>query len=464
MKVLLRVVVYVMTFVILFGGIGAFGYSRSKQEYWIPARQAPMPALQGVSVPAHDPKKPTVAVLLSNPTTEVFDFMVPYEMFAMTESYNVYAVAPDKNVKLLSGGLDLMPHYSFDELDRLLGKSPDLIVIPAMPIVDEAKYKPVREWIQKHSDTKLLSICAGALNLADTGLLKGKEATTDWKSFGFHEIDSYPETKWRRDVRYVADGNIVASAALTSGIDAVLYVISQQLGEPMAEKIAKEMNYPSYHFVKNPKADPYYLDASEWIYTFNLAFQWNKKSAGVWLYNGMDDGALATIFDTYAASGTTKVHTISDAKQPVVTKYHLNLVARYQMSNAPKLDRMFVPGVEAESLAAKDVRQWNATGNNIVPEFIHSGSAARFIFDAPLEDLAGQEDVLTAKYGAKRLEYRAANLNFEGRPFSYEAFGIPVLLGAAAWLTAFYLDRRFIRKGKARTSASIRSAALSKVG
>jgi putative intracellular protease/amidase len=458
MKLLLRVVVYVLTFAILFGGIGAFGYIHSNRSYWVPTRQTPMPALQDVSIPEHNPKKPTVAVLLSNPTTEVFDFMVPYEMFAMTESYNVYAVAPDKNVKTLSGGLDLMPHYSFDELDRLLGKSPDLIVIPAMPMVDEAKYKPVREWILKHSDTKLLSICAGGLNLADTGLLNGKEATTDWKSFDYHEIDKYPETKWRRDVRYVADGNTVASAALSSGMDAVLYVISQQLGEPMAEKIAKEMNYPSYHFVKNPRVDPYYVDRTELIFMFNQAFQWNKKSAGVLLYNGMDDGALTTVFDTYAASGTTRVYTISDAKQPIVTKYHLNLVTRYQMSNAPKLDRMLVPGVEAESLAAGDVKQWNDKGNNVVPEFIHSGSADRFIFDAPLEDLAKQEDVLTAKYGAKRLEYRATNLSFVGMSFSYEAFGIPVLLSLAALLITFYMDRRFIRKVRSgRPESSARS-------
>ncbi|WP_310229060.1 DJ-1/PfpI family protein [Brevibacillus nitrificans] len=444
MKLLLRIVVYGMTFIILFGGIGAFGYIRSNQGYWLPTRQTPMPALQDVSVPEHHPEKPTVAVMLSNPTTEAFDFMVPYEMFAMTGAYNVYAVAPDKNVKTLSGGLDLMPHYSFDELDRLLGKGPDLIVIPAMPRVDEAKYKPVREWIQKHSDTKLLSICAGAVNLADTGLLKGKEATTDWKSFDYHEISKYPETTWRRDVCYVEDGNIVSSAALTSGIDAVLYVISQQVGEPTAEKIAKKMNYPSYHFVKNPKVDPYYVDRTELIFWFNQAFQWNKKNAGVLLYNGMDDGALATIFDTYSASGTTMVHTVSDAKQPIVTKYHLNLVTRYQMSNAPKLDRMLVPGMEAESLAAEDVKRWNEKGNNAVPEFIHSGFADRFIFDAPLEDLAKQEDVLTAKYGAKRLEYRATNVTFEGSPFSYEAFGMSVLLSLAAFLAAFLMDRRFI--------------------
>jgi len=448
MKVFLRILVFILTFVILFGGVGAFGYIRSNHDYWLPTRPTPMPALSDVSIPEHNPNKPTAAVLLADPTTEVFDFIVPYEMLAMTKSYNVYAVAPDKNVKTLSGGLDLMPHYSFDELDRLLGKSPDLIVIPAMPMVDEAKYKPVREWIRKHADTKLLSICAGGLNLADTGLLKGKEAITDWKSFDYHETDKYPDTKWRRDVRYVADGNVVTSAALTSGVDAVLYVISQQLGEPMAEKIAKELNYPFYSFVKNPKIDPYHVDRTEMIFTFNQAFQWNKKSAGVLLYNGMDDGALSTIFDTYAASGTTKLSTVSDARQPVVTKYHLNLVTRYQSSNAPKLDRLFVPGVEAESLAAAEAKSLVDKRSNVAPAFIHSGSAGRFMFDAPLEDLARQEDVLTAQYGAKRLEYRATNLNLQGKPFSYEAFGIPVLLMLAALLITFYVDRRFIRKLK----------------
>ncbi|MFC4801773.1 DJ-1/PfpI family protein [Neobacillus sp. GCM10023253] len=448
MKLLLRVVVYVMTFVIFFGGIGVYGYIRTNQEYWNPARQTPFPALQRVSVPEYNQKKPTVAVILSNQTTEVFDFMVPYEMFAMTESYNVYAVAPDKNMKTLSGGLDLIPHYSFDELDRLLGRSPDLIVIPAMPIVDEVKYKTVREWIRKHSDTELLSICAGGLNLADTGLLKGKEATTDWKSFDYQEVNKYPDTKWRRDLRYVVDGNIVSSAAITSGIDAVLYVISKQLGEPMAEKIANKIHYPSYHFVKNPKVDPYYVDGSELIYTFNTAFQWHKKTAGVWLYDGMDEGALTTIFDTYANSGTTKIYTVSNVKQPIVTKYNLNLVTRYHMWDVPKLDRMFVPGEEAKSLAAEEVKDWNVRGNKVNLEFIHSGYSDRFMFDVTLEDLAKQEDILTAIYGAKRIEYRAENLKFQGSPFSYESFGIPVLISLAAILTAFFIDRRFIRKEK----------------
>lgn len=51
MRSLLRIVVYGITLVIFFGGIGAFEYIHSNQGYWLPTRQTPMPALQEVSRP-----------------------------------------------------------------------------------------------------------------------------------------------------------------------------------------------------------------------------------------------------------------------------------------------------------------------------------------------------------------------------------------------------------------------------
>lgn len=58
--------------------------------------------------------------------------MIPYELFSRTRAVNVYAIAADTGVKLLSGGLDVVPHYSLKEIDKLLVKSPDIIAIPYM--------------------------------------------------------------------------------------------------------------------------------------------------------------------------------------------------------------------------------------------------------------------------------------------------------------------------------------------
>ncbi|HZG16901.1 MAG TPA: DJ-1/PfpI family protein [Candidatus Bathyarchaeia archaeon] len=449
---LLRFVLYLSIFVLFVGGIGAFGAIRSRAD-WISVRDLSAPSWQGVKIPEYNPNKPTVAVVLGSPITEVFDFLVPYEMFAMTDAYNVYAVAPDNNVTSLTGGLDLFPHLSFQEMDRLLGKSPDLIVIPYMPMVDEEKYRPVREWIQKHAKTQILSICSGSRNLADTGLLNGKTSTIHWRIVNQVE-EIYPDTNWVRDRRFVQEGNITASAGLTSGIDAVLYVISQQLGEQMAKKVVKEMNYPSYHFVKNPKVEPYYIDQTEAVYYMNLAFQFNKKKVGVLLYDGMEEAALASIFDTYSPLGTTQVLLISKSQEPIVTKHHLNLIARYQVSEAPAIERLFVTGTQALTLSSNDIKQWDEHDHAVEPEFIHSDRPDRFVFDATLEDLAKQEDLLTAKWAAKRLEYRVNHLNLEGNPFSLEAFITPFMLGLIALLIAFYADRWFLSIRKSPISQS----------
>jgi len=436
--------------VLVVGGSGAIGFVSTMQEA-MSSYDKPVPAsLQSVQAPVYDSKKQTVAVILANEVTEVFDFLVPYEMFSMTGAYNVFAAAPDKNIKSLTGGLDVVPHVTFDELDQLTGKGPDIIVVPFMPILDEDKYRPVREWIKKHSgkETTLLSICNGAENLADAGLLNGKSAATHWGDIGRLE-KKYTEISWKRDQRYVHDGNVISSAGLTSGIDAALYVISRQKGESAAAKVAKEMNYPSYHFVQHPQMEPFTAGLSDIVYVLNNAFQWSKKKNGVLLYDGADELMLSSAFDTYGASGTTTTITVSSKREPIVSRHGLNLVARYQLADAPKLDKMIFVGPDVKKLAASDIRSWNENGGKAEQLYLHSDSPERFAMEPAFEDLAKQEDIRTAKFAAKRLEYRSTSqLQLEGAPFSYEAFGIPIGIALLSLFVLYLADRRFVRRKK----------------
>jgi AraC family transcriptional regulator, transcriptional activator FtrA len=450
-KLFLRLTVYVLIFVVFMGGIEWYGFNRHQKDFYLNVRHEPVPSLQGVNIPQYNPNKPTVAVVLADSSipTEDFDFLIPYTLLSMTDAYNVYAVAPDKNVKSLSGGLDVIPHYSYKELDNLLNKSPDIIVIPYMPGVNEQKYQPTREWIQKHSRSKtttFLSICGGSENLADAALLKGKSATSHWQALpGL--IKKYTDTHWKGDVRYVHEGNTLTSAGQSAGIDAVLHLISQKLGEPMAAKISKEISYPSYQFVQNPKVDhPFYGDIKLATYWLNLGFHWNKKQMGVLLYKDMDEIALSSIFDSYGDTGTTQVFTVSSSDAPITTKHHLNILARNQISNAPKLDKMIIPGGDAKSLAAADLRLWSEKGNAKETLLIHSDSPNRYVFEAPLEDLAKQEDLLTAKHAVKRFEYRANGIHLEGKPLPLGTYSEMLLTVLLALLAAFYIDRRFIMK------------------
>ncbi|WP_088069560.1 DJ-1/PfpI family protein [Gottfriedia luciferensis] len=451
MKILLiRLAVYVLILVVFVGGIGFYGYNRHQKDFYLNVRHEPVPSLQGVKVPQYNPHKPTVAVVMADSSmpSEDFDFLIPYTLFSMTDAYNVYAVAPDKNIKSLSGGLDVIPHYSYKELDNLLNKSPDIIVVPYMDIIDEKKYQPTRSWIQKHSISKtttFLSICGGSLNLADAGLLKGKSATSHWQALPLL-IRKYTDTNWKADVRYVQDGNVLTTAGQSAGIDGVLHLISEKLGEPVASKIAKEISYPSYQFVQNPKVKPFSMNSKFATYILNLGFNWNKKQNGVLLYKDMNEIALSSIFDSYGDTGTTQILTVSSSNVPITTKHHLTILARYQLSNTPKLDKMIIPGGDAKSLAAADIKLWREKGNAKETILIHSDSPNRYVFEAPLEDLAKQEDLLTAKHAVKRFEYRSNGIHLEGKPYPFETYGNLLLTVIIALFVAFIIDRRFIMK------------------
>lgn len=448
-----RIIVFVVIVALIVGGVGLAGFANSQKQFWMALREQPLPSLEGIKKPVHDPKKPTVAVLLGNEITEGLDFTIPYQIFSMTDAYNVYAVAADNEVRSLSGGVDVVPHYSFEELDRLLGGSAEIIVIPFM-MGNPLQITPIRDYILKHQDTTLLSICAGAGILASTGLLNGKVGATHWQTMSTL-TKKYPEVNWVEDRRYVTNdnGRMISSAGISSGIDASLYVISQKLGEQVAASIAEELNYPSYHFVANPEVDPYYMDFKYSTYVLNNAFRWVKAKAGVLLYNGVEEMAVASVFDIYADTGTTSVLPMTSSEQPVTTKHGLNLIARHILSNPPKVDKLIVPGTKAQSLAVEELEAWSEKGNGIAPQFVHH-DPNQFIFEVQLEDLAKQEDLLTAKHAVKRLEFRATDIHLAGQPVPYQTYSTILITVIFSIIIALLVDRKWMARRKPGKTAA----------
>lgn len=94
----------------------------------------------------------------------------------------------------------------------------------------------------------------------------------------------------------------------------------------------------------------------------------------------------------------------------------------------------------------EEINDWNEKGNVKKSLFVHSDSPDRFIFEGKLEDLAKQEDLLTAKHVVKRLEFRANDIKLHGKPFPLETYSNLFLTGLLAVLVAFYIDRRFTTK------------------
>lgn len=87
---------------------------------------------------------------------------------------------------------------------------------------------------------RLCSVCSGTYLLAAAGVLDGRRATTHWGRSG-HFMRTFPNVRLQPDQIYTRDGNVWTSAGVTAGIDLSLALIGDDLGEPVAKRVAQEL-------------------------------------------------------------------------------------------------------------------------------------------------------------------------------------------------------------------------------
>jgi transcriptional regulator GlxA family with amidase domain len=87
---------------------------------------------------------------------------------------------------------------------------------------------------------RVTSVCSGSMILAAAGLLDGRRATSHWgRAHQFPRL--YPKVKFEPDRIYIRDGKFWTSAGITAGIDMALALIAEDLGEPVARRVAQEL-------------------------------------------------------------------------------------------------------------------------------------------------------------------------------------------------------------------------------
>ncbi|RMP09882.1 hypothetical protein ALQ30_200514 [Pseudomonas syringae pv. persicae] len=91
----------------------------------------------------------------------------------------------------------------------------------------------------------MVGLCLGAFVLGDAGLLDGKEATTHWAARE-EFARRFPYVRFRPEVLYVSDGNIMTSAGTVAAIDCCLHLIRQRLGADVANRTAKMLVTPPH--------------------------------------------------------------------------------------------------------------------------------------------------------------------------------------------------------------------------
>jgi transcriptional regulator GlxA family with amidase domain len=134
------------------------------------------------------------------------------------------------------------------------------------------------DWIRSKfkEGTTLYSACSGAVMLAETGLLDGREATSHW---GYQDLfrKQYPKVHFRPEPNLVfadATGRIVTAGGTTSWHDLAIHIISRHCSPGEALRISKvyllkwhgEGQLPYAALARrNPHADSVVRTCEDWL-------------------------------------------------------------------------------------------------------------------------------------------------------------------------------------------------------
>ncbi|KAK3294151.1 class I glutamine amidotransferase-like protein [Chaetomium fimeti] len=145
----------------------------------------------------------------------------------------------------------MLATHSFDNPPPL-----DVLLIPGGILADEDD-QALNAFIAEQYPTLeyLLSVCTGARNLADAGVLEGKRATSNkavWETVVTHGKN----VTWVPTARWVSDGNIWTSSGVAAGID-MMYAFFEHYYSDNKEAVQSMINGVEYAPHADSHWDPF---------------------------------------------------------------------------------------------------------------------------------------------------------------------------------------------------------------
>lgn len=161
---------------------------------------------------------------------------------AQTPPFRVQIAAPSTRGFRCGHGIPVSPTVSIQA-----NPPADVIVIPELWLgPDEhlgGRYASLTAWIRERYEqgAYVYSVCSGALLLAETGLLDGRQATSHW---GYQQLFErrYPQIRFRPEPNLCfadATGRLVTAGGATSWQDLALHIVSRHVSPAEALRMAK---------------------------------------------------------------------------------------------------------------------------------------------------------------------------------------------------------------------------------
>lgn len=266
-----------------------------------PAAAPSSAAADGARIPPWTPRagrsRPVVAVIGENSGTELVDFLIPYGVIADSGVADVVALATGPGELRLRPALRLQPEQTLAGFDERTPLGADYVVVPAVT-EDKLRDPVLLDWLRSQAakGATIVSICDGALVVANAGLFDGRRATGHWATRARREKE-HPGTRWLANVRYVADGNVVSSAGVSAAIPTSLALVEAIGGPAAAARTAARLGASGWD--ARHDSDQFGIGAGIVLTYVGNRYLKSTQRLAVDLADGVDDIALALTLDAY---------------------------------------------------------------------------------------------------------------------------------------------------------------------
>ncbi|WSV25168.1 GlxA family transcriptional regulator [Streptomyces griseus] len=187
-----------------------------------------------------DVKQRTVLVVLFD-GVQSLDVSGPMEVFSGASrspgvSYDLRTASLDGRPVRSTSGLTLVPDSSLAD-----APAPHTLLVPGGQGT-RGSQPGLTGWLREHAPRaeRLVSVCTGALLLAEAGLLDGHRVTTHW-NYCERLARDYPAVEVDPEPIFVRDGRLATSAGVTAGIDLALALVEEDHGRDLALTIARHL-------------------------------------------------------------------------------------------------------------------------------------------------------------------------------------------------------------------------------
>ncbi|WP_406600476.1 DJ-1/PfpI family protein [Leptospira sanjuanensis] len=281
--------------------------------------------------------RPIVAVVGDNYMTELTDYVIPYSVLTRSQSADVFALGIDSGIMNLYPALKIRPQESIASFDSRFPEGADYVVVPA---VHHSDSPVLLHWLNRQASkgATVIGVCDGVWVVANAGLLKGKNATGFWYSLNDLE-KKFKDTNWVRNRRYVADGNVVTTTAVTASIPVSLALVEAIAGKDRASKVARELGASDW----NPAHDSnrFRLTIGS-VYTIlsNAVSFWAHEEIGIGVAPGVDEIKLALVADAYSRTYRSQAVSFAASRDTIRTANGLSVIPDRVFGKDDAVDRM----------------------------------------------------------------------------------------------------------------------------